>query len=98
MNNLRMGQMQKNNPVGPSPYWTAKVQHGILAENEKINEKAALRLGGKQGKASESKTDLAAIVPEYHGVVMMDKLDAQRALVIRTDDKGGYTLAVLPLP
>jgi hypothetical protein len=97
MNNVRMGGMQKNNPVGPSPYWTAKVDHSILGESEKINDKAQWRINPK-GKASESITDRAVVVPEYHGVVMMDRLDADRALVIRTDDKGGFKLAVLPLP
>jgi len=95
MNNFRMAMMQKSNPVGPSPYWTAKVDHSILGETEKINEKALRRVANK---ASESKTDRAVIVPEYHGVVMMDRLDAERALVIRTDDKGAFNLAVLPLP
>jgi hypothetical protein len=95
MNNFRMGMMQKSNPVGPSPYWTAKVDHSILGETEKINENALRRVGNK---ASESKTDRALVVPEYHGVVMMDRLDADRALVIRTDDKGSFRLEVLPLP
>jgi hypothetical protein len=98
MNNLRMGAMQKNNPVGPSPYWTAKVDHAILEESEKINDKALWRINPKGGKASESMTDRAVVVPEFHGVVMMDRLDLDRALVIRTDDKGGFKLAVLPLP
>ncbi len=95
MNNFRMAKMQQANPVGPSPYWTAKVDHSILGETDKINEKALRRVANK---ASESKTDRATVVPEFHGVVMMDRLDAERALVIRTNDKGGYTLAVLPLP
>ena len=95
MNNVRMAMMQKSNPVGPSPYWTAKVDHTILGESEKINQKALRRVGNK---ASESKTDRAVVVPTFSGVVMMDRLDADRALAIRTDDKGGYTLAVLPLP
>jgi hypothetical protein len=95
MNNLRM--MQKNNPVGPSPYWTAKVDHGILGETEKVNKNALWRIT-PGGKASEPKTDRVLVVPDYHGVVMMDKLDNERALVIRTDDKGNFTLAVMALP
>ncbi|HWY88770.1 MAG TPA: hypothetical protein VNX28_18810 [Gemmataceae bacterium] len=98
MNNVRMGGMQKNNPVGPSPYWTAKVDYTILGETEKINDKALWRFNPKSGKASVSETERALVVPEYHGVVMMDRLDADRAIVIRTDDKGGFSLAVLPLP
>lgn len=83
------------NPVGPSPYWTAKVDYTILRESEKINDKALWRI---KGKASENLTDRAAPAPDYFGVVHMDKLNAQNALVIRTDDKGGFSLAVLPLP
>lgn len=98
MNNLRMGAMQKNNPVGPSQYWTAKVDHSILGETEKTNDKALWRFDPKTGKANKSETERAQIVPDYHGVVMMDRLGADRALVIRTDDKGGFKLEVLPLP
>jgi hypothetical protein len=97
MNNLRMGGMQQKNPVGPSPYWTAKVDHSILGESEKINDKALWRINPKGGKANESVTERALIVPEYHGVVMMDRLDTDRALVLRTNDKG-FKLEVLPLP
>ncbi len=93
MNVYRM--FHKQNPVGPSPYWTAKVDHNILQEAEKVNEKAIWRV---KNKASESLTDLALVVPEYHGVVAMDRLTDQDALVIRTDDKGGFSMAVLPLP
>lgn len=95
MNNLRMAGMQKNNPVGPSPYWTAKIDHSLLGENENVNEKALRRVAGK---ANESKTDRATVADTFHGVVMMDRLGDDRALVIRTDDKGGYTLNVLQLP
>jgi hypothetical protein len=98
INNVRMGRFHESNPVGPSPYWTAKVDQSILGDTEKINEKALQRLGGGKGKASESAIEQAVVVPEFHGVTMMDKLDDDRALVIRTDDKGGYTMAVLRLP
>ncbi len=97
INNVRNAGFHKSNPVGPSPYWTAKVDQSILGDTEKINEKALRRVGGK-GKASESAIEQAVVVPEFHGVTMMDKLDDERALVIRTDDKGGYTMAVLQLP
>jgi hypothetical protein len=95
MNNFRMAFMQKNNPVGPSPYWTAKVDQTILQELDKINQKAIWRT---KGKASESQTDFATVVPEYHYVTNMDRLNEDNALVIRTDDKGGLSMAVLPLP
>ena len=32
------------------------------------------------------------------GVMLMDQLDTERALVIRKDDKGAVNLQVLPLP
>ena len=40
----------------------------------------------------------AVPVPAYDGVMHMDRLDATRAVVIRTDDKDAIDLAVLPLP
>jgi hypothetical protein len=93
MNTYRM--FHKRDPVGPSPYWTVKVDQTILQEAEKVNQKALRRV---KGKASVSMTDRAVVVPEYHGVVLMDRFDAQNALVVRTDDKGAMDLAVLPLP
>lgn len=84
----------KRAPVGPSPYWAVKVDYTILAENEKVNEKAARRAAGKTAAADER----AQVVEQYHGVVHMDRLDRDRVLAVRTDDKGGLSLAVLPLP
>ena len=95
MNTVRMKPFQAKDPVGPSPYWTAKVDYNILAETTNINQKALKRTAGK---ASESKTDRAVVVPSFHGVMHMDRLDTTRAVVIRTDDKDGVSLAVLPLP
>jgi hypothetical protein len=86
----------KEDPVGPSPYWTAKVDYEILKETNKINKDALRRTAGK-GKASESVTDRAVIVPSFHGVVVMSKLDEERALVIR-NNKGAVSLEVVPLP
>jgi hypothetical protein len=95
MNTVRMKGFQAKDPVGPSPYWTCKVDYNILAETAKINDKALQRTAGK---ASESKTDRAVVVPTFHGVMHMDRLDTTRAVVIRTDDKDGMSLAVLALP
>jgi hypothetical protein len=92
MNTYRM--FHKRQPIGPSPYWTAKVDYNLLREDEKINEKALRRVNGNL----ESLTDRAVVVPEYHGVTHLDQLDARRALVIRTNDKGGFDLQALPLP
>jgi hypothetical protein len=79
-------------PFGPSKYWTVKVDHTILRENASINEKAV------QPVPQKGKSEVARMVDGYHSVVHMDRLDATRALVIRTDDKGSWTLTVLDLP
>ena len=91
-----MEKMQKSNPVGPSEYWTARVDYSILKEDIKINENAELRYKGKD--ASKTQSEFVMVCPEYHGVMMMDKLDAERALVIRKDAQGAVNLQVLPLP
>ena len=97
MNTMRMGAMQKNNPVGPSEYWTAKVDYTLLQETEKINEKAMWRTGDRKAKANKSGTDRAAVVDTFHGVMHMGQLDADRALVIRKDGTN-WNLQVLALP
>jgi hypothetical protein len=94
MNTMRMGQMQKSNPVGPSEYWTAKVDFTILQETQLVNTKALWRT---KGRANTSDTDRAQVVPTFHGVMHMCQLDGERALVLRKDDKG-VNLQVLPLP
>jgi hypothetical protein len=94
MNTQRMGAMQSKNPVGPSEFWTAKVDFTILQENAKINKDALWRT---KGKANTSQTDRAEIVATFHGVNHMAQLDTERALVIRKDDKG-TNLQVLALP
>jgi hypothetical protein len=94
MNAMRMGQMQKSNPVGPSEYWTAKVDFNLLQETQMVNTKALWRT---HGKANTSETDRAQVVPTFHGVTHMGQLDSERALVLRKDDKG-VNLQVLPLP
>ncbi|MCI0464034.1 MAG: hypothetical protein L0Z62_44435 [Gemmataceae bacterium] len=81
-------------PIGPSPYWVVKVDGELLRETTNVNEKALWRVKGN----TKPLTDRAVVVEPYHGVVHMDRLDEQRALVIRTDDKGNLTLAALALP
>ncbi|MCI0377089.1 MAG: hypothetical protein L0215_05760 [Gemmataceae bacterium] len=93
MNTIRM--FHKKSPVGPSQYWTAKVDYTILQETEKINEDALRRVGKDVNKPL---TERAVVAADYHGVVHLDRLDKSRALVVRSDDKGGFTLEVLPLP
>ncbi|MCS7046195.1 MAG: hypothetical protein NZO58_07555, partial [Gemmataceae bacterium] len=40
---VRRDFANKKDPVGPSPYWAAKVDYTILQENEQVNEKALVR-------------------------------------------------------
>jgi hypothetical protein len=89
-------KMHAKNPVGPNAYWVARVDYDLLAENKNINENALWRVA-KNGKASESKTDRAIVAKEYFGVQFMDKLDGDRALVLR-EEKGALSLRLLPLP
>src|SRR5262245_5511961 len=99
MNQLRLGFGAKN-PVGPSPYWVAKVDQSILRETGKINEKAIWRVS-KKGKANEPLPEslpFVSVPADYFGVTHMDRLDRERALVVRTDDKGGFDMRVLQLP
>lgn len=84
----------KRKAVGPSPHWAVRVDFDLLAENEKVNTKALVRVNGKY----ESVTDRAQVMPDYHGVVHMDRLDDNRALIVRTDDNGKLDLTAVPLP
>jgi hypothetical protein len=81
-------------PIGPSPYWTVRVDGDLLRETEKVNENALRRVT----KGTKPATDRAVVAETFHGVMTMDRLDNERALVIRTDDKGNLTLQALALP
>jgi len=94
MSTYRNPKFHQTNPVGPSPYWVAKVDGELLKETVNVNTKAVARVKTR----SQPLTDRAQVVPTFHGTMLMDQLDEQRALVIRTDDKGNRTLAALPLP
>jgi hypothetical protein len=94
MNAQRMGMMQQSNPVGPSEFWTAKVDFNILQEMDKVNKNALWRT---TGKANISTTDRAQIVQTFHGVTHMGQLDAERVLVLRKDGQN-VNLQVIPLP
>ena len=76
--------------TGPGKYWTVKVDQNILTETTKINQTA--------GRRDKGTTDRAQIVPDYVGVMMMDRLGTEQALVIREGKEGAVNLAVLPLP
>lgn len=80
-------------PFGPSPYWTVKFEQDLLSGDREVNEQAVRRLKGNDQPA----TDRIEMVPAFHGVKLMDKLDAAHAVVIR-EAADGDQLAVLPLP
>jgi len=82
--------------IGPSQFWTARVDYDILQEADKVNEKAQWRVGTGGGRFVEPKR--AEVVSTFSGVTTMDRLDNDRALAVRTDDKGNYSLVVLALP
>ena len=82
----------KRKAFGPSPYWTVKFEQGILAEKEKVNEKALRRL-----KGYDPATDRVQVVETFHGVRQMDKLGDDHALVLK-EEKNGLTLVALALP
>ena len=78
--------------TGPGKYWTVKVDQSILTESVKVNESAVRR-------DRTPKTERAQIVPEFVGVMMMDRLGNDQALVVREGKDGtAASLAVLPLP
>lgn len=95
VNATRNAKFNKDSPPGPSPYWCARVDFTLLAETTNINEKAVWRMGAKGAKSLV--TDRVLVPEAYSGVQQMDKLDADRALVIR-EEKGGLSMRTLALP
>lgn len=83
----------KRRPFGPSPYWTVKFEQGLLSGSQQTNEQAVRRLKGDYQPA----TDRIQLVADYHGVVQMDRLGDDRAVVLRAG-KQGMSLDVLALP
>lgn len=79
-------------PFGPSPYWTVKFEQSLLLGENKINEDAVRRL-----KGYEPITDRIQMVESFHGVMQMDRMGEDQALVIRTTENG-LDLESLPLP
>jgi hypothetical protein len=92
MNTHRFHHARK--PFGPSPYWTVRIESGLVNEKEKINEKALFRLDSK----GEPGAPGIKMIEEYHGVMHLDKLDSDRALTVQQDAQKGLALAALPLP
>jgi hypothetical protein len=87
-------RMFQPNAYGPSPYWTMRLDLGILSEKEKVNQQALLRLNAKGQPA----TDRIQVVDGYFGVTHLDRLDKNRALVVRKEDNGSLTLTPMELP
>lgn len=81
-------------PFGPSPYWTVRFEQSLLEGDENVNEKAQRRLGG----GYKPITDRIRMIESYHGVAQMDRLDENRALVLRVTEGGDFNLEPLPLP
>jgi len=80
-------------PFGPSPYWTVRFERDLLGEDENVNEKAVNRL-----KGNDPATDKIQLVEAFHGVVQMDRLGDDRAVVLKQNATGGLDLDVLSLP
>jgi len=83
-------------PFGNSKYWTARVDHDILQEATLVNEKAQWRVGTHGGRAEVA--NRADMVSSFSGITTMDRLDNDRAVGVKTDDKGNFSLVVLALP
>jgi hypothetical protein len=94
MSTFRMPFAQKKQPVGPSPYWTVRVDYDVLRETGKVNKDAIVRVNENY----ENVSDRAEVVAAFHGVMHMDQLDRERALVVRARGNGRFDLSVLPLP
>ncbi|MGF1578738.1 MAG: hypothetical protein ACFCD0_05180 [Gemmataceae bacterium] len=91
MNTYRF--FHKRRPVGPSPYWTVRVDYDLLGEEKKVNDQAIRRVDRNLNKL----TDKAEVIEAYHGVAHMDQLNAKQALVVRKT-KDSFDVEVLPLP
>lgn len=80
---------------GTSTYWTVKFEKDLLAGAEAINEKAVLRVSPQL----KPLTDRITHVEDFGGVIHMDRLDKDRAVVIQQADKDKpLTLVALALP
>lgn len=92
MNTHRFHHARK--PFGPSPYWTVRIDAGLVSEKTAINEKAVRRLDAK----GEPSVAGIKMVEAYHGVMHLDRLDANKALALQQDAQKGLALAALDLP
>lgn len=79
-------------PISPGPYWTCRFNLDLLANNEKVNEEAVRR------DIKTPEDPAISMVPEFHGVMHMDRLDAGRALVVRKGADDSLDLEAVALP
>jgi hypothetical protein len=98
VNNHRMAKMHEKTPVGPSPYWVARVDMSIFDETEKVNKEAPWRVEKFTAKPIAANEKLAKVIEEYHGTMFLTRLNDKQALVIKDDKKTGLTLTALDLP
>jgi len=95
INNHRMQRFHDKSPVGPSPYWVARVDMSVFDETEKVNEKAEWRV---EKGTTKPKSDKVKVVDAFSGTRYMNKLNDTHAVVLKDDGKKGVTLAALELP
>lgn len=89
-NTFRMHHDRK--PMGPSPYWAARFERSILDETENVNEKAPIKIPGKDP------AEKVIMIDALNGVTQMDKLDDTQLVVLRITGDKQFDLEVLPLP
>ncbi len=65
-------------PFGPSPYWAARFDKDLLANNEATNKEAVRRL-----KGNDPATDRIQLVEDFHGIVQMDRLNDTHAIGLK---------------
>jgi hypothetical protein len=80
-------------PFGPSPYWTVRFERMLLAGDENVNEKAAVRLVG-----DKPATPKIQMIEAYNGVMQMDRVGKDSAAVLRAGEAGAIDFEILPLP
>jgi hypothetical protein len=89
VNTFRFHHEQR--PFGPSPYWTCRFDHALLAE-EKSNEE------GFRRPVNKPDDEAISVVQAFHGVMHMDRADEGHAVVIRMGADRRVNLELVELP
>jgi len=95
--NRRHDRFHSQTPVGPSPFWVAKVDMSVFDETEKVNQKAEWRVE-KMTATPKKGGSHASVAEAYHGTRYAARLNDTQAAVIQEDGKSGITFAVRELP